>query len=281
MTTKAQPEPSASKKRRERERQEMRVRLLEAARVIASEEGWNAVTIRRIAGKLEYSAPILYQHFSSKEDLLVELMTLGFAELSERLSLAAEGAPEGRLVAMAEAYWAFAFASPELYQAMNGMDGVPFGTAETPLEARNAFRVFRGALQDIAQTRGGRAGRSSRCGRHDLGIPARLRVTGDGGQDRRRNGASQDAHAERPGADVRRPVEGPVGSRSALLYGARPLYGVNMSSGRGSRGSWSQSAVAASGLAWERSSEVPAAPRRSRVHRGRPPVAELVEPVAW
>ncbi|MEV4111007.1 TetR/AcrR family transcriptional regulator [Nonomuraea sp. NPDC049695] len=154
MTTKAQPEPSASKKRRERERQEMRVRLLEAARVIASEEGWNAVTIRRIAGKLEYSAPILYQHFSSKEELLVELMTLGFAELSERLSLAAEGAPEGRLVAMAEAYWAFAFASPELYQAMNGMDGVPFGTAETPLEARNAFRVFRVALQDIAKARG-------------------------------------------------------------------------------------------------------------------------------
>ncbi|MER6003184.1 TetR/AcrR family transcriptional regulator [Nonomuraea angiospora] len=154
MTTKAQPEPSASKKRRERERQEMRARLLEAARVIASEEGWNAVTIRRIAGKLEYSAPILYQHFSNKEDLLVELMMLGFAELAEQLRLAAEGSPEGRLVAMAEAYWAFAFGSPELYQAMNGMDGVPFGTAETPREAKNAFRTFRLALQGIAQARG-------------------------------------------------------------------------------------------------------------------------------
>ncbi|MFF4617470.1 TetR/AcrR family transcriptional regulator [Nonomuraea jabiensis] len=154
MTTKAQPEPSASKKRRERERQEMRTRLLDAARGIASEEGWNAVTIRRIAGKLEYSAPILYQHFSSKEELLVELMMVGFAELAERLRLAAAGSPEERLVAMAEAYWAFAFASPELYQAMNGMDGVPFGTAETPQEAKNAFRVFRIALQGIAEARG-------------------------------------------------------------------------------------------------------------------------------
>ncbi|NUW39200.1 TetR/AcrR family transcriptional regulator [Nonomuraea rhodomycinica] len=154
MTTKAGPEPSASKKRRERERQEMRARLLDAARLIAAEEGWNAVTIRRIAGKLEYSAPILYQHFSSKEDLLVELMTVGFAELAERLRLAAEDAPGRRLVAMAEAYWTFAFASPELYQAMNGMDGVPFGTAETPREARDAFRVFRVALQDIASARG-------------------------------------------------------------------------------------------------------------------------------
>src|SRR4051812_31773071 len=114
VTTKARSEPSASQKRRERERREMRVRLLEAARVIASEEGWNAVTIRRIAGRLEYSAPILYQHFASKEELLVELMMVGFAELAERLCLAAEGLTDGRLVAMAEAYWAFAFSSPEL-----------------------------------------------------------------------------------------------------------------------------------------------------------------------
>ncbi|GAA4632304.1 hypothetical protein GCM10023196_065180 [Actinoallomurus vinaceus] len=154
MTTKARPEPSASKKRRERERREMRARLLDAARGIAAEEGWNAVTIRRIAGKLEYTAPVLYQHFSSKEELLVELMMVGFAELAEQLRLAAEGPPEGRLAAMAEAYWAFAFASPELYKAMNGMDGVPFGTAETPQEAKNAFRVFRIALQGIAEARG-------------------------------------------------------------------------------------------------------------------------------
>ena len=154
MTTKAQPEPSASRKRRERERQEMRASLLEAARGIAAEEGWNAVTIRRIAGKLEYSAPILYQHFAGKEQLLLELMTVGFTELADRLSEAAKASPEDRLTAMAETYWAFAFASPELYQAMNGLDGVPFGTAETPAEAKSAFRTFRIALQSIAEARG-------------------------------------------------------------------------------------------------------------------------------
>ncbi|MFI6600207.1 WHG domain-containing protein [Nonomuraea sp. NPDC050536] len=31
---------------------------------------------------------------------------------------------------------------------------MPFGTAETPGEAKNAFRVFRIALQGIAQARG-------------------------------------------------------------------------------------------------------------------------------
>lgn len=152
MTTKATP--SASRARRDRERQRMRARLLDAARGIAAEEGWNAVTIRRIADRLEYTAPILYQHFASKESLLVELMLVGFAELTDRLKAAARVPAAERLAAMAREYWAFAFASPELYQAMNGMDGVPFGTAETPAGARAAFQTFRAALQDIAAARG-------------------------------------------------------------------------------------------------------------------------------
>src|SRR5262249_21383711 len=90
----------------------------------------------------------------AKESLLVELMLVGFTELTDRLSEAAQAPAQQRLAAMAEAYWAFAFASPELYQAMNGMDGVPFGTAETPVEAKTAFRPFRLTLQDIAQARG-------------------------------------------------------------------------------------------------------------------------------
>ncbi len=157
MTARAkpsQPAPSASMKRRERERQQTRTRLLQAARRIAAEDGWNAVTIRRIADELEYTPPILYQHFSSKESLLIELMLVGFVELTDQLNVAAQAPAQQRLAAMAVAYWTFAFASPELYQAMNGMDGVPFGTAETPTEAKTAFRTFRSALQGIAQARG-------------------------------------------------------------------------------------------------------------------------------
>src|SRR5882672_7396271 len=76
---------NASQHRRERERLQMRGRLLDAARRIASEEGWQAVTIRRIADRLEYSSPILYQHFSGKDALLWELVREGFRELTERL----------------------------------------------------------------------------------------------------------------------------------------------------------------------------------------------------
>jgi AcrR family transcriptional regulator len=129
----------------------MRDSLLRAARAIAAEEGWQAVTIRRIAERLEYASPVLYQHFASKDALLRELMRVGFSEAAARLREAvATAQPDSRLVALATAYWDFAFSAPELYQAMNGLDGVPFGTAETPAEARDSFQAIRTALVDLA-----------------------------------------------------------------------------------------------------------------------------------
>jgi len=145
---------TTSERRRERERLAMRARLLATARSIAAEEGWQAVTIRRIAERLEYASPILYQHFAGKDALLLELVRVGFREVTEVLRAAGEQPPERGLEALALGYWDFAFASRELYQAMNGMAGVPFGTPATPPEAREAFAVVRAALQRLAAARG-------------------------------------------------------------------------------------------------------------------------------
>jgi AcrR family transcriptional regulator len=147
---------SVTKRRRARERLAMRARLLEAAREIAAEEGWQAVTIRKIADRLEYASPILYQHFAGKEALLMALVADGFREVAERLHAATEGggSPDRMLERLAAAYWDFAFQVPELYQAMNGLGGVPFGTAQAPAEAQRGFAVVRTALQELASQRG-------------------------------------------------------------------------------------------------------------------------------
>ncbi len=79
---------------------------------------------------------------------------MGFREVTEQLRAASRVDPENLLAALAGAYWGYAFAAPELYQAMNGLDGVPFGTAQTPAEAREAFGVFRGALVRLAEASG-------------------------------------------------------------------------------------------------------------------------------
>jgi len=147
---------SGIKGRRERERQELRRAILATARGIAAREGWRAVTIRKVAEGIEYSPPMIYQYFTSKDDLLLALLREGFGELTERLRRAqrTESAtpPEEVLARVAEEYWAFAWEHPELYQVMHGLGGVPFGTEATPPEARAAFAALRDAVRPLVGT---------------------------------------------------------------------------------------------------------------------------------
>jgi AcrR family transcriptional regulator len=116
------------KERRDRERQELKQAILEAAREIAAHEGWQAVTIRKVADRIEYSPPTIYEHFANKEAILIELMREGFRLLLAEICAgdAPAAGAEARLLALANAYWAFAWAYPELYQVMHGLGGVPF-----------------------------------------------------------------------------------------------------------------------------------------------------------
>jgi AcrR family transcriptional regulator len=116
------------KRRREREREQRRHNILAAARTIAVAEGWQAVTIRKVADRIEYSPPTIYEHFASKEAILLALMREGFAALLAAIQQARTSTSdsEAALVAMARAYWAFAWQHPELYQVMHGLGGVPF-----------------------------------------------------------------------------------------------------------------------------------------------------------
>jgi len=109
-----------------------REELLVAAREVAAEEGWEAVTVRKIAGRVGYQAPVIYEHFSSKDVLLLELSRLGFATLLDALRAArsSTGDPESILYALARAYLRFAWESPDLYQVMYGLGGSSF-VAET------------------------------------------------------------------------------------------------------------------------------------------------------
>ncbi len=139
------------KTRREREKRELRAAILNSARELAAAEGWGAVSIRKIAERVEYSPPIIYEFFDSKERLLVALMVEGFERLSVRLAEAHRAAndPRAALLAMATAYFQFAQDSPELYQVMNGLDGVYFCdlSEDTTLRAMAAAReIVKGAI---------------------------------------------------------------------------------------------------------------------------------------
>jgi len=140
----------SAKDRRENEVLQMRQSILKAACDIAAEEGWRAVTIRKVAEKVEYSPAALYEYFAGKEAILLELMREGFRLLAEEMRAVPESNNQvERLVAVARSYWDFAFRHPELYQVMHGLGGVSFGTADTPQEAKDGFIVLRDAVQAV------------------------------------------------------------------------------------------------------------------------------------
>lgn len=139
------------KERKLRQRREVRNGILAAAREIASSRGWQSVTIRKIAERIEYSPPVIYEHFDSKDEILLELMRLGYAEQLGAVESARESAsnPEEALVRMTRAWLDFAFRSPDLYQVMYGLGGVPFPAAELRKEGEKIGDAVGKALEDI------------------------------------------------------------------------------------------------------------------------------------
>ena len=67
--------------RRDREREEVRRKILDAARELFTAEGYERVTMRRIAEAIEYSPTTIYNHFQDKDDLLQALCEDEFARL--------------------------------------------------------------------------------------------------------------------------------------------------------------------------------------------------------
>ncbi len=144
------------KERRQRQRQELRAGILAAAREIASSEGWQAVTIRKIAALIEYSPPVIYENFGSKEEILLEVMRTGYAEQLRAVEAAAWAAdgPEEALLAMGRAWLDSAFRSPDLYQVMYGLGGVPFSATETRKEGEKIGSVIGEAIEGVLRKHG-------------------------------------------------------------------------------------------------------------------------------
>ncbi|HTQ03625.1 MAG TPA: TetR/AcrR family transcriptional regulator [Polyangiaceae bacterium] len=117
--------------RRERERQELRQRILDAARELFAARGYESVTMREIARRIEYSATALYKHFADKEALVRELCRHDFDALAQRLLEAvSSGDPFERFARAGLVYLDFAARHPQHYRLMF-MGGLPPTTPET------------------------------------------------------------------------------------------------------------------------------------------------------
>ena len=105
--------------RREREREEVRTKILDAARDLFMTEGYDKVTMRRIAEAIEYSPTAIYLHFEDKDDLVRALCHEDFGRLLEALSLLPPAAdPVETIRQLGRAYVGFALQNPNHFRFM-------------------------------------------------------------------------------------------------------------------------------------------------------------------
>jgi len=105
--------------RKQREIQEREALILDAAHKLLLERGYLGVTMDRIAQQIEYSKGTVYQHFSSKEDVLIALAgqtTQTRADLFTRAA-AFRGTTRERMTAVGVADDLFVRLYPEHWQA--------------------------------------------------------------------------------------------------------------------------------------------------------------------
>lgn len=131
--------------RKGRQRAERESRIIAAARLIAEREGWDAVTVRRLAEEIEYSQPVLYSHFENRDAIVSAVAVEGFQELAVELREAAHGSTgqQNALENVAMAYLGFAVRCPALYEAMFTLPtDLRFAEDETRPELRAGFEAL-------------------------------------------------------------------------------------------------------------------------------------------
>jgi AcrR family transcriptional regulator len=126
-----------------------RDQVIRAARDLAEADGWPAVTMRRLAGELGVTQPVLYSAFASRQALIDAVALNGFDDLAAALE-AVDAAPMARM----RAYLDFAAARPRTYEAMFLLpSGLAFAVDVPPEPLRRGFSAIQVAFPDADGTR--------------------------------------------------------------------------------------------------------------------------------
>jgi AcrR family transcriptional regulator len=105
--------------RKERQKEELRGKILQAAKELFMQKGYEEISIRSIAEKIEYSPTTIYLYFKDKDDVFFSLHQEGFTLLNQYFKpLAHVTHPFERLKAISRAYITFAMENGEYYDLM-------------------------------------------------------------------------------------------------------------------------------------------------------------------
>jgi len=122
----------------EQEREKLRASILDAARELFVERGIDAVSMREIARKINYSATTLYHHFADKEALLQAVCDEDFLKLAGRMHQVMQ-MPDliERIQALGHGYAMFALQHPNHYRLMFMTPRAPCNQEITKIQQGN------------------------------------------------------------------------------------------------------------------------------------------------
>jgi len=108
-----------SAERRRRESAETRQKILDAARDLFVQRGFEATSMRAIADRIEYTPTAIYHHFDNKEALLDELCNQDFRDLARAFQrIGGVEDPVDRIGRIGKAYVEFGIQHPKHYEFM-------------------------------------------------------------------------------------------------------------------------------------------------------------------
>jgi AcrR family transcriptional regulator len=105
--------------RKERQKEELRTKILQTAKALFIEQGFEASSIRNIAERIEYSPTTIYLYFKDKDDIFFALHQEGFTLLNQYFKVLGNiSDPFERLKTICKAYITFALENKEFYDLM-------------------------------------------------------------------------------------------------------------------------------------------------------------------
>ncbi|MDI6796633.1 MAG: TetR/AcrR family transcriptional regulator [Desulfatibacillaceae bacterium] len=134
--------------------QAFREKILDAAQDILNKQGFEALSMRRIAGRLNMTATNIYNYFVNKDEIYLALQTRGFIVLVKHFELvdAQYKSPEDRLKGYMRAYIAFGLEQPDQYAVMFTYNTPKFadyvGTPQEPAATEEKLAAM--VLADMA-----------------------------------------------------------------------------------------------------------------------------------
>ena len=136
----------------EQDREKLRASILDAARTLFVERGIDAVSMREIAKKINYSATTLYHHFADKEALLQAVCDEDFLKLASGMHQVMQ-LPDliARIQALGKGYAMFALQHPNHYRLMFMTPRTPCNPDITSIQQGNTEQDAYAQLKLVVQ----------------------------------------------------------------------------------------------------------------------------------